>query len=627
LVGTEKGPGWINPQNGSAGSLFSGQKWAYGQVSGIGTNLDGSVWAGTFSGAVLRIDQKTGLVNQTAKLPALISSAVQDPAGRVFFVTGKGIYLREAGTPYAPPHRIPAVDALLGDSTKVNAACVAPDGAVWLLANNRLLREKDSHWTAQPIDGLAKLGGPLLYLSCGADGDLWATGQLTGIWRLTPSGTHIKAWRLEIPTEFKTFAPLAILADRRGWVWLGTDQGLVVWSGREWRHLTQETGLIWNDVNKGTLTNGPDGSVWIETSGGLSHLIHPEHVFEPALLTVSVTGIQREDKVYRSGQSLILPWSAAPLQFHISSPSERNRSEMIFKYRMDGLQTEWIETNNGIAIFSALPPGKYTFMIMARNPGLSAFSPTVKVQIQILPPWWRTIWFYTFCILAFLLLLAVAGHFYARQLRVRSRHLESLVFERTRELEASREQLRIQATHDGLTGMLNRTAILRTLAAEMDRARRENRTMVVALIDLDHFKRINDRLGHLAGDDALRWFAAAVGAAIRPYDHAGRYGGEEFLLVLTQIPREIVENRLVSLQAAISNLQVSTCGAQLTLNCSMGATVYDPADGPGSVESLLTISDRALYAAKAQGRNRVVFRAAGYSGSQQEEPAQYFSPS
>jgi len=627
LVGTEKGPGWINPQNGSAGSLFSDQKWTYGQVSGIGTNRDGSVWAGTFSGAVLRIDQKTGLVNQTANLPALISSAVQDPAGRVFFVTGKGIFLREAGTPYAPPHRIPALDALRGDSTGGAATCVAPDGAVWLLANNRLLREQDNRWTAPPIDGLAKLGGSLLYLSCGADGVLWATGQQTGIWRLTPNGARLNAWRLLVPSEFTTLAPLAILADRRGWVWLGTDAGMVVWNGAEWRHLTQETGLIWDDVNKGTLTNGPDGSVWIETSGGLSHLMHPEHVFEPALLTVSVTRVQREDQVYQSGEPIILPWSAAPLQFHISSPSVRNRSDMIFKYRMDGLQSEWIETRNGIAIFSALPPGKYSFMAMASNSGLSAFSPTVKIQIQILSPWWRTSWFYGLCILAILLLLAVAGHFYARQLRARSRHLESLVSERTRELEASREQLRVQATHDGLTGMLNRTAILRTLVAEMDRARRENRTVVVALIDLDHFKRINDRHGHLAGDDALRRFAAAVGAAIRPYDHAGRYGGEEFLLVLTQIPREIVENRLVSLQAAISNLQISAHEAQFTLNCSMGATVHDPADGDGSIESLLTIADRALYAAKAQGRNRVVFRAPGYSGSQQEEPAQHFSPS
>jgi diguanylate cyclase (GGDEF)-like protein len=149
------------------------------------------------------------------------------------------------------------------------------------------------------------------------------------------------------------------------------------------------------------------------------------------------------------------------------------------------------------------------------------------------------------------------------------------------------------------------------LTAEMDRARRENRTVAIALVDLDHFKRINDTHGHMAGDEALRVFAAAVGNAIRPYDHAGRYGGEEFLLVLTELPREVVEQRLTTLHAAISNLLVCVREAQFTLNCSMGATVYDPSDQAGSVESMLAIADHALYAAKAEGRNRVVFSAHG----------------
>jgi diguanylate cyclase (GGDEF)-like protein len=273
-----------------------------------------------------------------------------------------------------------------------------------------------------------------------------------------------------------------------------------------------------------------------------------------------------------------------------------------------------METQTGNATFPRLSPGSYTFMAMACNPGLNVCSVPVKVDFEILPPWWRTYWFYGLCILAFLSLLAASIHLYSRQLRARSLHLETLVRERTSELEASREQLRIQATHDGLTGMLNRVAILRALTAETDRALRENRTIVVVLVDLDHFKRINDLYGHLAGDEALRWFAAAVGAAIRAYDHAGRYGGEEFLLTLAEVPREAVEQRLVSLQNSISNLKVCARGSEFTLNCSMGATVFDPSDGTVTVESLLTIADDALYAAKAAGRNRVVLRLAGASG-------------
>jgi len=201
-------------------------------------------------------------------------------------------------------------------------------------------------------------------------------------------------------------------------------------------------------------------------------------------------------------------------------------------------------------------------------------------------------WSYALCGLALLLLLTSLNRLYARHLRARGRELECLVHERTRELEESREQLRIQAAHDGLTGMLNRTAILRALGAEMERARRESRTVVVALVDLDNFKRINDAYGHLAGDEALRWFGVAVGAAIRAYDHAGRYGGEEFLLVLTEIPRLAAEQRLIDLHASISNLEIQARGSQFQLNCSMGAVVFDPCKELSTAESLLAVADR-----------------------------------
>jgi diguanylate cyclase (GGDEF)-like protein len=311
-----------------------------------------------------------------------------------------------------------------------------------------------------------------------------------------------------------------------------------------------------------------------------------------------------------------------PLRFQISSPAMRNRTDLLFKYRMEGLQPEWTESRDGIAIFSALPPGEYTFMAMAFNPGLNSYSVPVKIAIRISPPWWRSSSFFALCALILLLLLVGAFRSYSLHLRVKSQQLELLVSERTRELEASRTQLRIQATHDGLTGMLNRTAILQALSSELERAQRENKTVVVALIDLDFFKDINDNYGHLAGDDALRWFASAVETAIRSYDHAGRYGGEEFLLVLPKVPRDSVEQRLLSLHDAISNLHIHARGNEFTLNCSMGATIYDPANGPASVEFLLTHVDQALYASKSAGRNCVTFRLSGTMADQQDAHTQ-----
>jgi diguanylate cyclase (GGDEF)-like protein len=224
------------------------------------------------------------------------------------------------------------------------------------------------------------------------------------------------------------------------------------------------------------------------------------------------------------------------------------------------------------------------------------------------------------CCLVFLVLLLAFVLMRMRRLWERNRELERVVNERTRELELTREQLRIHLAHDVLTGMLNRVGILRELNAEMDRTRREGGSLLVALVDLDSFKRVNDAYGYQAGDEALRWFAAAVGAAIRVYDHAGRYGGEEFLLVLTEISQGSARERLATLHASISNLEIHTRESEFEITCSMGATVFDPSASCESTESLLAAADQALYAAKAGGRNRAYLQGADRPGAGDEKP-------
>jgi len=608
LVGTEKGPAWINLRDGSAGSLSSIHPWTYGQMDGMGVEPDGSLWATTFSGAVLRIDQKTGRTEQTAKLPSLLESAMKDSTGRVFYGTKPGIFVRDPGGAKSPPHAVPEADVALGGPARVVAACQSADGADWFVTGARLLREENGKWTAPAVVGQHPLLGSFLAIACAADGTVWVSGDQTGTWRMTPAGDRLQAWQLQVPDELRSLAVLSMLVDRRGWVWLGTDSGLLVWNGSAWRHLTEETGLIWNDVDEGVLNEAKDGSIWVGTSGGLGHLLHPEHVFDSVPLDVSVSGIQHENDLDAMAHQVTLPWSTLPLEFQISSSAMRNRSELIFKYRMAPMQPDWVESHDGRAVFSGLPPGNFTLMAMAYNPGLDAYSGTVAIHVKILPPWWKTRWFTVLLVIAVVLVLLGADRLRARHMRARSRHLQSLVSERTRELEASREQLQFQATHDGITGLFNHVEILRVLAAEMSHARRSGKTLVLAMLDLDHFKRVNDAYGHLAGDEALRSFAAAIQVAIRAYDHAGRYGGEEFLLILNEVPIEAAEQRLTHLHSLISNLEVRTGDFEFTITCSAGATVFDPSVESRSLESLLTAADQALYAAKSSGRNCVVFR-------------------
>jgi len=604
LAATDKGPAWISRKTGGAGPLFRG-KWLFGEVDAIGMERDGSLWAGTFSGGVLRIDPKNGGVAEEAKLTAPIIAGVLDHSDRLFFGTKDGIWARD--TRSGKVKRVAAVDAMLSGQTPVEAGCLAPDGRVWFLAQNRLILEENSVWTMPPIDGLPKLPGALLALSCSQDGSLWATGEQDGAWQLMPHGNRLQARELPIPAEFRSLAPLAIVADRRGWVWLGTDTGVLAWNGHEWRHLIRESGLVWTDTDQNAMAEDPDGSLWIGTSDGLSHLLHPERVFEPQAIGISVTGIESGSQSLNIAKRVTLAQTSLPLSMEISSPTTRNRSELTFEYRMGGLHSGWIESQDGEAVFSSLPPGDYTFSARAANPGLNAVSETLEMQISILPPWWRTGWMLVLYAIGLVTLLWGAHRLYEGHLLARSKMLEELVSERTRELEASRAQLRIQASQDELTGMLNRKAVLAALATEMKRAVRDSTAVGLALVDLDHFKLVNDVCGHLAGDEALRQFADAVRKAIRPYDHSGRYGGEEFLLVLSHIPVQEIKARLIQLQSSISNLSFQWEGREFTINCSAGVAIYSLSNHLCSLEALLSAADQALYRAKSSGRNCVIF--------------------
>ncbi len=634
MVGTETGPAWIAPLNGAVGSLSASRPWTFGQMDAMGINPDGSVWGGTFSGATLRIDSKSGAAVQTAKLPSSIQNAFSDATGRIFFATVQGIYIRDSGSPNSVPQRVSGADAVLGASSRAEAGCAASDGSAWFVASSRLIHFQGGQWSVPHIDGMPKLDGLLLAAACAQDGSVWVTGEEAGVWKVSAGNGGYHASPLDLPAELRSLAFLAILVDRRGWVWLGSDSGLAVWNGSSWRHLTQESGLIWNDIDQGVLIESADGTLWIGTSGGAAHLLHPESVFDPVPIDVSVTGIRRGSDVFSNTQEIKLPWSNLPLQFQISSTAMRNRSELVFKYRMEGLQPDWLQSQDGAAVFSGLPPGQYTFAAMASNSGLDATSGTINLKVSILPPWWRSNWFYALCVVAVILMGLLVDRLRAQQLRDRSRELEGMVTERTvelekrrleleertQELEASREQLRIQAIQDGLTGLLNHVAILRAFAAEMERARRESRTLVLAMVDLDNFKRVNDVYGHLAGDEALRFFARAINAAIRTYDHAGRYGGEEFLLVLGEVPPADAQRRLSILHALISNIEVTVADARFIITCSIGAVAYNPALGIESMESLLTTADQALYLAKESGRNRMIVRHAHPLETRQETP-------
>ncbi|HTX35679.1 MAG TPA: diguanylate cyclase [Bryobacteraceae bacterium] len=175
-----------------------------------------------------------------------------------------------------------------------------------------------------------------------------------------------------------------------------------------------------------------------------------------------------------------------------------------------------------------------------------------------------------------------------------------------RDLLAAQETLRYQATHDMLTGLWNRAALLDLFGKEIDRAIRSHTSTGVLLLDVDHFKHVNDSLGHLSGDAVLKEIACRISQATRTYDMTGRYGGEEFLVILPGCNREQTESSAERIRSAIASPPVQVGGSEISVTISIGGTV---APDCGSAESeILGLADLALYQAKRAGRNCTVVR-------------------
>jgi len=172
-------------------------------------------------------------------------------------------------------------------------------------------------------------------------------------------------------------------------------------------------------------------------------------------------------------------------------------------------------------------------------------------------------------------------------------------------LVQAREVMRFKATHDTLTGVWNRGAILETLDKEVWRSRREGQSLGVLIGDLDHFKSVNDTYGHPVGDTVLREVSRRMQSEVRPYDSVGRYGGEEFLVLLPGCGTPTARDAAERLRKAVSRDLVETTGGNLQVTLSIGgvATADWPKDNPTQV---LQMADSALYRAKHEGRNRVV---------------------
>jgi diguanylate cyclase (GGDEF)-like protein len=165
------------------------------------------------------------------------------------------------------------------------------------------------------------------------------------------------------------------------------------------------------------------------------------------------------------------------------------------------------------------------------------------------------------------------------------------------------EQIRHMATTDGLTGLANRASFDQALGAELNRAARQLEDVSLVMLDIDHFKVLNDRHGHQIGDEVLRLVGTALGAASREFDTAARYGGEEFAVLLRNPSGSVALDVAERVRSAVQAIDLRELGVA-AVSVSVGVAVAELPNEP--IGELVERADRALYRAKRAGRDRVV---------------------
>jgi diguanylate cyclase (GGDEF)-like protein len=196
--------------------------------------------------------------------------------------------------------------------------------------------------------------------------------------------------------------------------------------------------------------------------------------------------------------------------------------------------------------------------------------------------------------------------FHPAELKARL-HTGRRILELEDKLVVAREEMRFKATHDSLTSLWDRGSIFSLLKRELSRSLREGNPVSVMICDIDHFKQINDVHGHLVGDEVLQQLSTRLQELVRPYDGVGRYGGEEFLVVLGGCNAADLRKRAEEVREGIGGAPFLTKNGPIRATASIGAITIDHWSRSSSIEPYLNEADVALYRAKEAGRNQVVY--------------------
>jgi diguanylate cyclase (GGDEF)-like protein len=625
---------------------------------------DGRMWVGTEGGGLCRMLPGPPRCFTTADgLPQeSVYALAESRDGSLWVGTDGGGVIRLRGDSFAE-HIDAAHSGLPNDH--VRALVETADGTLWVSTSGGLARIRDGK--AENIAKLARLQlRPLLLLN---DGNLLVGTDGAGLWRVTADGSDAApiatAGKGLGSDRVFTLAP----DSGGGAVWIGASGGglthLDLKSGAM-HTLTRRDGLhddvvfqvfdagvgsdLWMTSNRGlyrvsrdrvlaamrgeksdlsgtvygstdgmpspecdaaspAITRARDGRLWVATSRGVAVVDLHATLRNTVPPVVHVEGVLIDGSAPPAGP-LRIPAGAQRLDVQYTAMSLRAPERVTFRYRLEGFDRDWVDAGtNRVAHYTRLAPGDYTFHVVAANEDGVRSVAEDRIAFTVEPEWFETWW--ARLLAAVLVALAIWGAVRIRVAAMRARayeqvhHIAEALEDANRQLEVANERLSALSYIDGLTGVPNRRRFDEALEEACEKSRQRGTPLSLAIIDLDHFKQLNDTRGHPNGDDALR---AVAGLLAKRAESCGglvaRFGGEEFAWLLPGVPLDVASAEAESFRLSVRDAAIRhDVVASGVVTASLGV-----AGSTGSElqpAALVAAADAALYRAKSAGRDRV----------------------
>ncbi|MCE4554002.1 ligand-binding sensor domain-containing diguanylate cyclase [Pelomonas cellulosilytica] len=612
----------IAPSEPGKGGLPSGR------VNALSQTTDGSVWV-AIDTQLLRLDTQ-GRFKESLRIGNAVPRRLHaTDDGALWMATLDGLQRWRPGQTQTRPV---VTAGLVGGTGEVNAFASLPDGSLWAGGAAGLLRiarpgadEPVAEW----VESTGLTGQTVLGMAVDPRGQLWVdTG--TGLHRLVQS-QGAKAKFEPVPASEAGGAFGAnLLFDKHGRIW--SQRNMFDPTSGEHRELSAADGA---DLGTGwfrAYAQLNDGRMLFGGARGLL-IIDPDRFspwgYKPPLIA-SELRVDGEERPLPTGDSPLLlapgerAFSLAFASLDYSQPS-RNR----YRYRLEGLDHGWIEVGalSRTATYTNLAPGHYRLHVQGSNRDGAWGANELVIDVDVRAAWWQTRWVQALAVLAALGLVAGIVRMRTRLLLRRQHALEVRVRERTEALEAATAALTAKSAEleeasltDPLTGLRNRRFLDRQMPADVALAVRHyeplthhpslagsEQDLLFFLIDIDHFKRINDAHGHMAGDAVLTQMRGRLEQVFRASDYLVRWGGEEFLIVARGTPRGSAAELAERARHAVSAQPFELDGGyRLSLSCSVGFCAFPLCTQlPAAIDwhVAIDLADAALYEAKDLGRN------------------------